>query len=48
MKVYRDAFVTGDLYSAAATSIVIALISLGPSLGFLRIVRRRAFGEGQQ
>ncbi|HZM78348.1 MAG TPA: sugar ABC transporter permease [Candidatus Limnocylindrales bacterium] len=48
MRVYRDAFVTGDLYSAAATSIIIALISLGPSLGFLRIVRRRAFGEGQE
>jgi multiple sugar transport system permease protein len=48
MRVYRDAFVTGDLYSAAATSIIIALISLGPSLGFLRIVRRRAFGEGEQ
>jgi multiple sugar transport system permease protein len=47
MRVYRDAFVTGDLYSAAAASIVIALISLGPSLGFLRIVRRRAFGEEQ-
>jgi multiple sugar transport system permease protein len=45
MKVYRDAFVTGDLYSAAATSIVIAAISLIPSLGFLRLVRRRAFGE---
>ncbi len=45
MKVYRDAFVTGDLYSAAATSIVIAAISLVPSLGFLRLVRRRAFGE---
>jgi multiple sugar transport system permease protein len=44
MKVYRDAFVTGDLYSAAATSIVIAAVSLVPSLGFLRLVRRRAFG----
>ncbi|MDP9841024.1 carbohydrate ABC transporter permease [Streptosporangium lutulentum] len=46
MKVYRDAFVTGDLYSAAATSIVIAAISLVLSFGFLRIVRNRAFGEG--
>ncbi|GAA3123052.1 sugar ABC transporter permease [Planomonospora alba] len=46
MKVYRDAFVTGDLYSAAATSIVIAGISLVLSFGFLRIVRDRAFGEG--
>ncbi len=47
MKVYRDAFVTGDLYSAAATSIVIAVISLVPSFAFLRFVRRRAFGEDQ-
>ncbi|GAA2858125.1 sugar ABC transporter permease [Streptosporangium fragile] len=46
MKVYRDAFVTGDLYSAAATSIVIAVISLVLSFGFLRVVRDRAFGEG--
>ncbi|WP_406674602.1 sugar ABC transporter permease [Nonomuraea sp. N2-4H] len=47
MKVYRDAFVTGDLYSAAATSIVIAAIALVLSFGFLRIVRDRAFGEGR-
>ncbi|MFI7446435.1 carbohydrate ABC transporter permease [Nonomuraea sp. NPDC049714] len=46
MKVYRDAFVTGDLYSAAATSILIAAISLVLSFGFLRVVRDRAFGEG--
>ncbi len=39
MKIYRDAFVTGDLYSAAATSIVIAAISLVLSFGFLRVVR---------
>ncbi|MBB3726125.1 carbohydrate ABC transporter permease [Nonomuraea dietziae] len=45
MKVYRDAFVTGDLYSAAATSIVIAAVSLVLSFGFLRVVRGRAFGE---
>lgn len=46
MKVYRDAFVTGDLYSAAATSMVIAGISLVLSFGFLRIVKNHAFGEG--
>nr|WP_245652960.1 sugar ABC transporter permease [Herbidospora sakaeratensis] len=45
MKVYRDAFVTGDLYSAAATSLVIAAVSLVVSFGFLRVVRGRAFGE---
>ncbi|MEU8104665.1 sugar ABC transporter permease [Nonomuraea muscovyensis] len=47
MKVYRDAFVTGDLYSAAATAIVIAGVSLVLSFGFLRVVRDRAFGEAQ-
>ncbi|MEO3861049.1 sugar ABC transporter permease [Acrocarpospora sp. B8E8] len=47
MKVYRDAFVTGDLYSAAATSLVIAAVSLVLSFGFLRVVRGRAFGEGR-
>jgi multiple sugar transport system permease protein len=46
MKVYRDAFVTGDLYSAAATSIVIAGVSFVLAFGFLRVVRDRAFGEG--
>jgi len=46
MKVYRDAFVAGDLYSAAATAIVIAGIALVLSFGFLRIVKNRAFGEG--
>jgi multiple sugar transport system permease protein len=45
MKVYRDAFVTGDLYAAAATSVVIAAISLVLSFGFLRVVRKRAFSE---
>ncbi|MFC6083145.1 carbohydrate ABC transporter permease [Sphaerisporangium aureirubrum] len=45
MKVYRDAFVTGNLYSAAATSIVVAAIALVLSFGFLRVVRDRAFEE---
>jgi multiple sugar transport system permease protein len=45
MKVYGDAFTTGDLYSAAATSIVIAAICLVVSFGFLRVVRSSAFGE---
>ncbi|MEV5407364.1 sugar ABC transporter permease [Thermopolyspora sp. NPDC052614] len=46
MKVYRDAFVVGDIYAAAATSIVIAAIALVVSFGFLRVVKNRAFGEG--
>lgn len=45
MKIYRDAFVTGDLYSAAATALVVAGISLVVSFGFLRVVRNHAFGE---
>ncbi|BCJ74418.1 ABC transporter permease [Catellatospora sp. IY07-71] len=45
MKVYTDAFINGDLYSAAATSLVIAVISVVPSLLFMRLVRRQAFGE---
>jgi multiple sugar transport system permease protein len=45
MKVYRDAFAADDLYSAAATSILLAAITLVLSFGFLRFVQRRAFGE---
>ena len=45
MKVYRDAFIRDDVYAAAATSIVIALISFVVSFGFLRFVQSRAFGQ---
>lgn len=45
MKVYRDAFIRGDIYSAAATSIVIALATFAISFAFLRIVQRRAFAQ---
>jgi multiple sugar transport system permease protein len=45
MKVYRDAFVNGDLYSAAATSVLLALATLAVSLGLLRLLQARAFGE---
>jgi multiple sugar transport system permease protein len=47
MKIYTDAFVNDDIYSAAATSIIIALITLVFSLGFLRLVQSRAFGQEQ-
>jgi multiple sugar transport system permease protein len=47
MKVYTDAFVRGDIYSAAATSIVIAGVTLAFSLVFLRLVARRAFAGEQ-
>jgi multiple sugar transport system permease protein len=45
MKVYRDAFTRNDLYSAAATSVVIALATFVLSFGFLKLVGNRAFGQ---
>jgi multiple sugar transport system permease protein len=44
MKVYVDAFAVDDLYSAAATSVLLAAITLVLSFGFLRLVQRRAYG----
>ncbi|MFG2822069.1 carbohydrate ABC transporter permease [Kitasatospora sp. NPDC048365] len=44
MKVYRDAFVNGNIFSAAATSVVIALATLVLSFGFLKLVNKRADG----
>ncbi|WP_029254099.1 carbohydrate ABC transporter permease [Paraoerskovia marina] len=45
MKVYRDAFIRGDLYSAAATSVIIAVATFALSFGFLHLVQSRAFGQ---
>ncbi len=45
MKIYRDAFVRNDIYSAAGTSIVVAALTLIFSFGFLRLVQARAFGQ---
>lgn len=45
MKIYQEAFVTGDTYLAAATSIVLAIATLIISLGFLRLVQSKAFGQ---
>jgi multiple sugar transport system permease protein len=45
MLVYRDAFTRDDVYSAAATSIIIALASFALSFLFLRVVQKRAFGQ---
>jgi multiple sugar transport system permease protein len=47
MKIHRDAFVIGDHYSAAATSLVLALATLVLSFTFLRLFGRRAFGGGR-
>ncbi|KRD09250.1 MULTISPECIES: carbohydrate ABC transporter permease [unclassified Streptomyces] len=41
MKVYRDAFGTGDVYQAAAEAVIIALATLVLSFGFLRAANRR-------
>jgi multiple sugar transport system permease protein len=45
LKIYRDAFVRNDIYSAAATSVVFVLVTLLLSFGFLRLVQSRAFGQ---
>jgi multiple sugar transport system permease protein len=45
MKIYRDAFVRNDIHSAAATSIVLAAVTLVLSLGLLRLLQKRAFGQ---
>lgn len=45
MLVYRDAFTRNDIYSAAATSIVIAAAMFIVSFLFLRVVQKRAFGQ---
>ncbi|WP_327312544.1 carbohydrate ABC transporter permease [Streptomyces sp. NBC_01235] len=41
MKVYRDAFGTGDIYQAAAEAVIIAIATLVLSFGFLRAANRR-------
>ncbi|ONK15252.1 sugar ABC transporter permease [Streptomyces sp. MP131-18] len=45
MKVYRDAFDTGDVHSAAATAVVIAVVTLALSFGFLRAAGARTRQE---
>ena len=45
MKVYRDAFTRNDIYSAAATSVIIAIATILLSFGFLKLVGRRAFNQ---
>jgi multiple sugar transport system permease protein len=41
MKVYQEAFIRGDIYSAAATSVVIAVVTLLLSFGFLKAANSR-------
>ncbi|MGP4113802.1 carbohydrate ABC transporter permease [Streptomyces sp. 4N509B] len=44
MKVYQDAFGNADVHSAAATAVVIAVVTLVLSFGFLRLVGSGARG----
>lgn len=43
MKIYSDAFIRGDIYSAAAGSIVVAAATLALSLAFLRVIAKHGF-----
>ena len=45
MTIYRDAFIHNDIYSAAATSVILAVATFVLSFGFLRIVQARAFAQ---
>jgi multiple sugar transport system permease protein len=45
MKITQDAFERDDVHSAAAASLLIAGMMLVLSLGFLRLVQSRAFGQ---
>ncbi|MDX2696829.1 sugar ABC transporter permease [Streptomyces ipomoeae] len=45
MKVYRDAFGEGDIYSAAAGAVIIAVATLVLSFGFLRAANSRTKQE---
>jgi multiple sugar transport system permease protein len=45
MKIYRDAFTRDDIYRAAASSVVLAALTVLFSFGFLRLVGSRAFGQ---
>jgi multiple sugar transport system permease protein len=41
MKVYRDAFDGGDIHAASATAVIIAVVTLLLSFGFLRVANAR-------
>ena len=45
MKIYRDAFVQNDIYTASAGSIIVALATFVISFGFLRLIRGQAFAQ---
>jgi multiple sugar transport system permease protein len=45
MTIYRDAFTRNDIYSASATSVVLAVATFVLSFSFLRVVQNRAFAQ---
>jgi len=45
MTIYRDAFTRNDIYSASATSVILAVATFVLSFSFLRLVRDRAFAQ---
>ncbi len=44
MLVYRNAFITNDLYGASAMAIVITAVTVVASLVLLKVLQKRAFG----
>jgi multiple sugar transport system permease protein len=47
MNIYQDAFTRGDIYGAAASSVLLAALTVLFSFGLLRLVGPRAFGQEQ-
>jgi multiple sugar transport system permease protein len=45
MTIYRDAFIRNDIYSASASSMVLAVATFVLSFGFLRLVQAKAFAQ---
>jgi multiple sugar transport system permease protein len=45
MTIYRDAFTRNDIYSASASSVVLAVATFVLSFGFLRVVQAKAFAQ---
>jgi multiple sugar transport system permease protein len=45
MTIYRDAFTRDDIYSASASSVVLAVATFVLSFGFLRVVQAKAFAQ---
>lgn len=48
MRIYRDAFIENDIYTASAGSVLVALATFVISFGFLRLVRGQAFAQEER